>query len=149
MGQIVKRFFNIFNPPPIVVDWVEAYIPIMSLYPPRISHEVALVDLHGALTIHLNNLLPFLLLLIYSWLLPLIFMGNRIQRILRRMNSFLTYPDTLAKEGSWLSGCRNNWMGWMSKLKNGWTSKLKSGWTWLTGGLRTRSLRSPFPLNSV
>ena len=97
MGKVVERFFNIFDPPSIVIDRVEDYISVTLLYSPRIYHKASLKDFCDALSIHFGNPLSFPLLLICNGLFPLILIGGRAWRILEMTRSFLAYPHTLAR----------------------------------------------------
>ena len=77
MGEVDKISFDVLDLPLIVLNRVEADVPITLLHPPCSRHEAAFTDFHGALTIHLDNPLSLSLLLIFSGLFPLILMGRR------------------------------------------------------------------------
>ena len=106
MREVFERFFNVFDPPPIVINWIEADVPVMLLYSPCICNKATLANLRSALAIHLNNLLSFLLLLIYSGLFHLVLTRSRVRKILGRIHSFLVYPRTLERGRSqWSNDC--------------------------------------------
>ena len=117
MREVVERLLNVFDSFPIVVNRVEADVPITSLHPPHIHHEATFENLCGALTIYLHNPFSFLLLMICNELFSLVFTGSKVRRILGRMSSFLTCPHTLAG-GRKRSGNCNNCAGRTNRLRN-------------------------------
>ena len=68
MGEVAKVLFHIHNPPLVVINWVEADVPIPSLYAPHICHKIPLADLNDILIISLDNPLSLSLLLVISGL---------------------------------------------------------------------------------
>ena len=55
VGEVTEISFDVLDPALIVLNRVEADVPVASLHPPRICHEAAFTDFHGTLTICLNN----------------------------------------------------------------------------------------------
>ena len=105
MGEVVERFFNVFDPPLIAIDWIEADVPATSLYLPRIRHQATL---SSTLTIVLDNPFSLYQLLVFSELFPLLFIGSKLWRIPVRTSLFPACPHTLARGKSW-SGTCSSW----------------------------------------